>query len=364
MSGDMPEMPGPQDPALDHLFRVLTVDGSADELAHRDAALAMFRASGRRSRRRLRFVPSMSMAAAAVVIIGGIAGAAYSAALPAPVQHIAYQLLDRIGVPDAHRPGPPGPSPSVRGAGPAPSGRPVSALPGSALPGSTLPGSTLPASAQAASPPAASAPTSCPCPASEPAAGGAQSVLLSAAQARIPSNGDDVFSGQLARGGQPEAGVLLQLSEHVDGSSGWRLAGSATTDRSGDVTLTVRHLTSNASFRLAAQWGAPSPAVPITVIPPVSLQQAPGLLPGTRILIASAGLADTGDVIVLQERSGTTWYTIREKVLNPDHQATFTVDTPLSVDRDYRVVILPTVTHGTSVSGQVQIAPRLARSTA
>jgi hypothetical protein len=350
MSGDIPEMPGPQDPALDHLFRVLTVDGSADELAHRDAALAMFRDSGRRSRhRRPRFVPSMSMAAAAVVIIGGIAGAAYSAALPAPVQHIAYQLLDRIGVPDAHRPAP---SSNVRGGGPAPSAGPVSALPAS----------RVPASAQAGSPPAASA--SCPCQASEPAAGDAQSVLLSAAQTQIPSNGDDVFSGQLTRGGQPEAGVLLQLSEHVDGRSGWRLAGSETTDRSGEVTLTVRNLTSNASFRLAGSQATPSAAVPVTVIPPVSLQQAPGLLAGTRTLIAAAGFANIGDVIVLQEWSGASWYTIREKVLNTDHLASFTVRTPLSVDRDYRVVILPTVEHGTSVSGQVQIAPRLARSSA
>jgi hypothetical protein len=350
MSGDIPEMPGPQDPALDHLFRVLTVDGSADELAHRDAALAMFRDSGRRSRRRrLRFVPSMSMAAAAVVIIGGIAGAAYSAALPAPVQHIAYQLLDRIGVPDAHRPAA---SSNVRGGGPAPSAGPVSALPAS----------RVPASAQAGSPPAASA--SCPCQASEPAAGDAQSVLLSAAQTQIPSNGDDVFSGQLTRGGQPEAGVLLQLSEHVDGRSGWRLAGSETTDRSGEVTLTVRNLTSNASFRLAGSQATPSAAVPVTVIPPVSLQQAPGLLAGTRTLIAAAGFANIGDVIVLQEWSGASWYTIREKVLNTDHLASFTVRTPLSVDRDYRVVILPTVEHGTSVSGQVQIAPRLARSSA
>ena len=189
-------------------------------------------------------------------------------------------------------------------------------------------------------------------------------MLLSAAQTRIPSNGDDVFSGELTRGGQPEAGVLLQLSEHVDGRSGWRLAGSATTDRSGEVTLTVRNLTSNASFRLAGSRATPSPAVPVTVIPPVSLRQAPGLLAGTRTLIAAAGFADVGDVIVLQEWSGASWYTIREKVLNADHRASFTVRTPLSVDRDYRVVILPTVTHGTSVSGQVQLAPRLARSTA
>lgn len=59
----------------------------------------MFRDTRRRSRR-LRFASAMSMAAAALVIIGGIAGAAYAAVLPAPVQHIAYRMLGRIGVPD------------------------------------------------------------------------------------------------------------------------------------------------------------------------------------------------------------------------------------------------------------------------
>jgi len=387
VSADPPEMPGPGDPALDHLFRALTVDGSADELAQRNAALTMFRDSQGarfqdsqedrfrdsqgdtfrdsqgdrfrdsqgdtqgdrqrdrrgRPRRRFRLASSMSMAAA-VVIIGGIAGAAYSAALPAPVQHIAYHLLDGIGVPDAHRPAP---SSSPRGAGPGPSAGPASALPSSAGAAPTPSALTTPAAS-----------ASCPCQPSEPTGGDTQSVLLTAGQAQIPANGDDVFSGQLDQGGEPDPGVRVRLFEHVDGGTGWILAGSAMTGRDGDVTLTVPHLTSNASFHLTGPGGTASPAVTVTVIPPVSLRQVPGLLAGTRILIATAGFANAGDVIVLQELSGTTWYTIRGHVLDGDHQTTFTVLTPRSADRYYRVVIPRTVAHGTSVSGQVVLAPR------
>jgi hypothetical protein len=365
MSADPPELPGPGDPALDQLFRALTADGSPGELAQRDAALTMFRdrqgdtfrdrqgdtlrdrqgdrqGDSRGRPRRFRLASSVSMAAA-VVIIGGIAGAAYSAALPAPVQHIAYHLLDGIGVPDAHGPAP---SSSARGAVPGPSAGPASAVPSSAR--------------AAANPttPAASAPASCPCQAGEPSGATAQRVLLTVARAQIPADGDDVFSGRLAQGGEPESGVQAQLFEHVDGGSGWSLAGSATTGRDGDVTLTVAHLTSNASFHLTGPAGTASPAVTVTVIPPVSLRQIPGLLAGTRILIATAGFANVGDVIVLQELSGTTWYTIRGHALGGDHQTAFTVVTPRSADRYYRVVIPGTVTHGTSVSGPLALAPR------
>lgn len=103
MSADVPDLDlaEPADPALDGLVRALTADGTADELAGRPAALAMFRDSRRRPRR-LRLAVSMSTAAAAVVLAGGLA-AAYAAALPAPVQHIASRMLGSIGVPDAPR---------------------------------------------------------------------------------------------------------------------------------------------------------------------------------------------------------------------------------------------------------------------
>lgn len=336
MSTHRPDMPEPHDHALDHLFRVLTADGSAEELACKDDALTMFRDNRhppRRPRRRLGFASPMRMAVAAAVIVGGIAGAAYGAALPAPVQHLAYRMLDRIGVPDAHHPSPSSSThPAVT---PAPSSAPA-------------PASSAPASAAAA----------CPCQAGKPGTAAARSLLLTAARTQVPAYGDDVLSGLLASGGQPEPGVRVRLFEHAGGLPGWRLAGSATTDHSGEVTFDVRHLTSNASFRLAAPDGTASTAVLITVIPPVYVHLAPGQRPGTGILTVSSQFADAGDAVVLDELSGTVWQSIGEQVLNWDHQASFTVAIPRSGNRVYRVVLLPTAAHGSSVSSRDDVASR------
>jgi hypothetical protein len=325
VSTDLPDLTEPHDPALEGLVRALTADGTASEMAGRDAALAMFR-TRRRPPRRRGFAMSVSSAAAAAVLAGGI-GAAYAAALPGPVQHIASRMLGRIGVPDTHRPAPAGPG----------------------------------AAATATVPAAPSATAGCPCPASHPGASapGASAVpglVLMAAQAKIPAGAGDVLTGRLAAGGRPEAGVRVRLLEHAGNGPGWRAAGHAVTDRSGDVTLTVRRLTSNASFRLVAPGGALSPPVLITVIPPVRLGQAPGRQHGMRLLTARAPFADTGDVVVLEERSDGGWYRVGEQVLDQNHLASFSVLVPRSGDVEYRAVLRRTATHGAAVSGPVRIA--------
>jgi len=71
--------------------------------------------------------------------------------------------------------------------------------------------------------------------------------------------------------------------------------------------------------------------------------------------------AQAGDVVVLQERSGGTWYRIGERVLGQDHRAVFTVLVPLSGQAEYRVVLPGTTAHGRSVSGWVRVAARSAQ---
>jgi hypothetical protein len=326
VSADFPDGTGPADPSLDGLLRALTADGSADELAGRAAALATFRRSRRRPRRRSAF--SVSTAAAALVLAGGIA-AAYAAVLPTPVQHIAFRMLDGIGVPDAHHP------------------RPSSSTP----PATTSIPSTTSHTAAAASPTAARRGQT-----GTRGANTAPALVLTAAQAQIPADEDDVLSGRLVRGGRAEPGVRVLLLERVGGLPGWQAAGSAVTDRRGDVTLIVRQLTSNASFRLTAPGGAASRPVFVTVIPPVYLDVTAGKKPGTDVLTATAPFADTGDVVVLQELSGGRWHSVRRHLLDAEHQASFTVRIPGSGDLVYRVVLRRTSFHGPSASGQVWIA--------
>jgi hypothetical protein len=354
VSTDLPDEPELADPSLDGLIRALTADGSADELAGRQAALAAFRRSRRRPRRR--FAYPVGTAAAAVVIAGGIA-AAYAAVLPAPVQHIAFRMLNGIGVPDAHHPAPSAGAPPVAASLPsttansAAAATPTAATPKAASP-TTAPRTTAPPT------------TARPRKTATPGTNAPQTLVLTAAQARIPADGDDVFSGQLARGGQAEPGIRVRLLEHVAGHHGWQVAGTAVTDRQGDVMLTVSYLTSNASFRLSAPRGPASPPVRITVIPPVSLQLGPGPSSGVDTLTATAPFADTGDVVVLQELSDGNWHGVGQRALDQDHLATFTVRIPKSGGREYRVVIAPTRSHGRSVSGRVLVAAQAGQSSA
>lgn len=341
MSADIPDLTEPADPALDRLVRALTADGTADELAARPAALAMYRDSRRRPRRR-RFAVSMSSAAAAVVFAGGV-GAAYAAALPAPVQHIAYRMLGSIGVPDTHRSGPSSGPPRLATTPPGSSAR-GSAPPRSSAPASPAPGSSAPAS------------PGCPCPAGKPGSGAAPTLVLTAAQAQIPADGDAVLSGRLAAGSRPEAGVQVRLYERPAGTSDWQVAAGGVTDGSGDLTLTVPGLISNAAFRLTGPKGAVSAPVVITVIPAVYLDVAPGLLPGRDRLTVLAPFADPGDVVVLQKWSGGAWHRVAEHVLGPDDRAFFSVPIPVAGGAEYRVVLPRTITHGRSVSSPVQIA--------
>jgi hypothetical protein len=345
VSADVPDLTEPADPALNGLIRALTADGTAAELAARPAALAMFRDSRRRPRHR-RFAVSMSTAAAAVVLAGGIS-AAYAAALPAPVQHIAYRMLGSIGVPDTH-PAIPSPGSSSGPSGLAGTSPPASSARGSAPPRSSAPASSAPASSAPASP-------RCPCPASQPGPGVASTLVLTTAQAQIPADGDAVLSGRLAAGSRPKAGVRVRLYERPAGTSDWWEAASGVTDGSGDVTLTVPGLISNAAFRLAGPKGAVSAPVLVTVIPQVFLDVTPGLLPGRDRLTVLAPFADPGDVVVLQERSGGVWHRVAAHVLGPDDRAFFSVLIPAAGDAEYRVVLPRTIAHGRSVSSPVQI---------
>jgi hypothetical protein len=309
---DLPDLPEPADYGLDGLLRALTANGTADELAGRQAALAMFRDSRRPKRRRL--ATWVSTAAAAVVMAGWIA-AAYATALPGPVQHITYRMLGSIGVPDIHHQAPPSPS------------RSVASIP--------------------ASPPASAI-------AVPPAAGPVTTLILAAAEPRVLAGRDEILSGRLTPGGRPEAGARIRLLERTRGRAGWRVAGTGVTDRSGDVTFTVRRLTGNASFRLTGPGGAASAPVWITVLVPVSLSMAPGQ-PGLETLTARAPSAHPGDAVVLQELSGGEWYRVGERALGRDHLASFTVLVPASGAIEYRVILPGTAWHGRSVSSRLRI---------
>jgi hypothetical protein len=312
-------------PELDPLVKALTADGTADELAGEQAAVAMFSAQ-RATRPRHWFVPSVGMGAAAAVVVAALAGGAYAAVLPASIQHIAHRVLARIGVPDTRPLGSPSaPSPLTerssavtRSAGPVASS--AAARP-SALPGPVRPG-----------PP----------------------VLLGALRTQITAGSAATLDGRLAPGGIPRAGVLLELFELT--GSRWQLAGTSRTGLDGTVTFTVRHVTRNTRFRLAEPGSARRPQVLsapvlVTVLPRLTVTVSGSSLPGAATVTVSARSAQPGNVVVLQILAGGAWRDITEQQLGGTRQARFTV----AVDEGqyYRVVLLATNAHAGAISPQV-----------
>jgi hypothetical protein len=155
--------------------------------------------------------------------------------------------------------------------------------------------------------------------------------------------------------GQAAPDVPLWLFERLGGSSNWHLVGQTTTGAGGDAALTVRNVTTNASFRLAGVGGPTSEPVLVTVVPVVTVEVVSGPGPHTAVVKASAQFAEPGDVVVLQSLSGGVWRSIGEGRVDQHHRAAFTVGVPSSGDGVYQVVLPGTAAHAFSVSAQVQV---------
>jgi len=367
------------EPGLDVLLSVLAAEPTPDELAGESAALAMFRssrspaaavpgpsapepsasgprppgphasrphapgrrastprelsrpASGWRSRPAWRFAAAVTLAAAA-----GFAVAAYTEALPAPLQHVAYGALGFAGVPDSHHSGSATTSSGQTGSGQAPGGSHASGgAPPSAPP---QPG----ASASASGPPPAARP---------------EALSVTAARSRIVAGGSETFTGRLTHHGRAVVGARLSLQERAAGQRSWRPVGSATTGADGKAVVTVAHLTRNAGFRLVGPGRELSRPVLVIVVPPVSASVTASPAGMSDVLTASSPLASPGNAVALQIWTGVRWRTVQVSSLNAARQVTFVIRAPAR-SREYRMVLLPTIAHGMSVSNTVTAPPR------
>lgn len=365
---DLPAGDGPAEPGLDQLFRVLTSAAAPGELDSEGDALAMFRANfsssrssasaadtavivagepaqpglpaGQRSSRGpFRWPARWAVAAAATVTLcGGMTAAAYAAVLPAPVQHLAHQVFGAVGVPDSQRQ-PSSPAPSGPGTHGAPAG-----------PGANAPGSGTPAPSAAATAPGASA---SPAP---PAAPG--QLLVSVSASEITAGSSVTIDGQLLSSGRGTPGVTVRLLEWPGGRAVWHVAGTAQTNSTGNVAVTVPALTQNAVFRLAIASGAHSTDVLVRVSPPVSAVLEPGSSGRVDVLAVSTQDAHSGNVVVLEvQTAGGNWIYLRKNRLNPAGSTSFLLNGKRLEDEQVRVVLLGTPRHAASVSNQVTVPP-------
>ncbi len=358
------------EPGLGALLGMLTADATPDELTGENAALAMFRANrpqtrafeplafgppaeesrlmhpaprssrrgaariapaGRGSRRQGRRVGLMA-AAVTLAAAAGFAVAAYTEALPAPLQQAAYHVLGFAGVPAAHHSAPNIASSSSPGHGP---GHGSSPKPGDSK------------SAASASP--------------QPTGSGSASAIgqtglsLTVARTRIVAGHSDVFTGRLIDHAKAVAGARLTLLERQAGQRAWNVAGTATTGSNGGATITAKHLSANAAFRLKGPHGALSRSVLVTVTVPVKATVGSAAMANE--ITASSPLAAPGNIAVLQVQIGKHWMNLQTGRLNAARQVQFMVRSRAQ-QRTYRVVLLPTASHGLSVSNAVTVPPR------
>jgi len=370
LSGDVPgEHLGDfvsSEPGLEALLGMLAADATPDELTGEGAALAMFRANSQPTRpfQPLAFGPPAAeprllhgpgaparrtarrsgaggrgsaqqgrragLIAAAVTLAAaaGFAVAAYTQALPSPLQQAAYHVLGFAGVPAAHHSAPNASS---------------SGAPGKTGGPSHSPG----ASASATSGPSSPAPVSLTGPAK---------LSVTVTNARIVAGKKDTFTARLTDKSGGVAGAGVNLLEREAGQRAWHPAGTATTGASGTAAITVSHVTVNAAFRVQGPDGTMSKPVLVIVMPPVTATfgNPSAMIP---VITASSPLADPGNTVVLQVQFGKHWTNVETAKLNAAKQAKFLIRSRFG-QRKYRVVLLATASHGLSVSNAVMVPPR------
>jgi hypothetical protein len=377
-----PDLPSPDDePGLDQLFRTLTSGPTNAELSGQDAALTMFRTNIRPSRAaaagssargasarpssgarsfargtsrrsfRLSFSPGLALAAAMVVALGGaVAAAAYTDALPAPVQTVVHDAFGFAGVPSKRHHHS---SAASKGRGQHQGGSQPGASGGTPSHGSS--GKSSPTASR--KPGGSPSPSHSPSPSSSPSGAAGATLTASASDSPIAAGGQVVIDGQLTRSGSGVAGLTVKLAEHLAGTPGWRVIASAKTTTSGNVAVTVSALTSNAAFQLRAGDGVHSAVVHVVVTPSVTITLKPGALAVRDLLSVSTLYAHPGNWVELRADEDGVWTTLREKRLNAAGATHFYLSGKNLKGDEVQVVLLATLRHGKSASNQVTVPP-------
>jgi hypothetical protein len=342
---------GPVEPGLRALLGLLNSGATPEELVGENAALEMFRSN----RRQADFTPQPSprpssvrahlrrsrwlAAAGTVMAAAALTAAAYTQALPTPLQNVAYHVLGFVGVPQAHH--------VPRGAR------------------NTHPArhAKTHATSQAAGPTPKAAP-SAPAPSPQPKHAKASvtplpaSLSVAVVRHRIVAGHSDVLIARLTRLGNAVPGARLYLLERTAAKHAWHVVADATTGPNGRVVVTVPDLTTNAAFRFRGLHGTLSRIVRVIVVPGVSVTIARDPHKASETVTAGSPWAVPGDVLILQVRIDGHWVTVQVRALYVNNRVKFVVRV-LGERRAYRVVLLGTKAHGRSVSRLVTVKPSL-----
>jgi hypothetical protein len=343
---------GPVEPGLRALLGLLNSGPTPEELLGENAALEMFR----NGRRQADFAPEPGVstpssvrahlrrsrwlaAAGTVLAAAALTTAAYTQALPTPLQNVAYHVLGFVGVPQAnHVPRAPGNTHPLRHARSHATSQAAGVTPKAGP--SAPPPSPQPKHGKAvvASPPA--------------------SLSVAVVRHRIVAGHRDVLIARLTRQGNAVQGARLYLLERTAARHAWHVAADATTGPNGRVFVTVSGLTTNAAFRFRGPHGTLSRVVRVIVVPGVSVTIAQDPHKASETVTAGSPWAVPGDVVILQIRIDGHWLTVQVRELYVDNQVKFVVEIK-GERRAYRVVLLGTKAHGRSVSRPIMVKPPL-----
>lgn len=350
--------------ADDPVVRALRADAGDDELAGADDVMTAFRTTHPAPRRRpgaRHLGAGLTTVVVALGLSGGVAAAAYTHALPAPVQSAMHAVFGDVGVPPAdtssvthhtkprHRhPGAgesapvalPGTNVTPSSAGrpqPSPAGTPKTAA--SAAPAvSTSPAPTTEASATTPSPSASATAAAAPSPAA---------LAVSAPRLRVPAGQRAALGGTLtASDGSPIAGYRLYLLQRRAGESAWTRVAQGRTASDGTITLRSPRLSRNVTLRMGTGHGLHSRDVAIVELPKVSLSYALTKDSKHYVVTVTVAGAQVSDVVGLARLDSGRWTSLRRKQLDDTMQLTFTLPAPTSGSVRYRVRVLRTDLHG------------------
>ncbi|MDQ1687926.1 MAG: hypothetical protein QOK42_901, partial [Frankiaceae bacterium] len=271
----------------DPFVTALRAPAQEHELAGEDAALELFRSTGRAARRR-RALKRASVGGASVVLglalTGGVAAAYTTDALPDPVQDVVHSALDPLPIPappsahvrhqrrlaaaiERHRERLASPAPRRPSAAPIPRPR------------------RTPATA-VVSPPRSSAHPQTTASASPTAAPAKPSLSAAVSRRVVAVHGQVLLSGRLTRGTEGVPGRVVYAAELVAGQSTWRRVASGQTGSDGSVALTIPPLTTNVRLRLVTAQGVVSAQRQVAVVPKLTTTGARS--GGDRIVTVSA----------------------------------------------------------------------------
>lgn len=357
--------------ASDPVVQALQQPGSRQELGGFDPVLAEFRTAVPASSGVLRIAHRLGTGATTVIVAigltGGVAAAAYTRTLPAPLQSAMHSLLGPVGVPAAEPQAPrihpvagPGtattrhpahpasqpfvPSqPRAASPGPAPAGRPAAPVP------AATPTATSAPSAAAVAPTASpSSPAATPSPSSSAAApppAPPATLTAHAARVRVPySQRLGVRGTLLTSSGAPVAGHRVFLQQRPHGTQQWQRVAAGRTRPDGTIVLRTPELTRNIDVRMVTPQALHSTVTVVKVLPrlTVSLQKSPN---GKRyvVTVEVAG-AQSGDTVTLARGSDGNWTRVATKQLPDSATLTFSVPVP-TADVRYRVRAVATQVH-------------------